>query len=103
MRTYTEAVTEEYDWITETITELLQEAFNAGKHEDLEIIKLGSQAWGLHSRLRTEDGYATNFFQIMEYLKGILGDLGRAIRDEKLPAHIQAMLEEERRGFGLTV
>jgi hypothetical protein len=101
MRTYEEAVTEEYNWITETITDLWKEAFEAGKTYDLEIIKLGSLAWNFHSRLLTEDGYATDFFHTMESLKGICGDLGRAIRDQKLPDHIQKMLEEERRGFGL--
>lgn len=101
MRTYEEAVTEEYDWITDTMTNLWHQAFDANAIYDPEVVRLHELARDFHSRLLDGDGYARDFFRTMESLKGILGDLGRAIRGEKLPENIQKMLEEERRGFGL--
>lgn len=101
MRTYDEAVQEEYTWITDTMIHLWYKAFDANKIYDPEIVRLHELARDFHSRLRTEDGYARDFFHTMESLKGILGDLGRAIRGEKIPDHIQKLIDEERRGFGL--
>lgn len=96
-----EAMNREHTWITETIIDIWNQAFDANKIYDPEVIRLDKLARDFHSRLRTEDGYARDFFHTMESLKGILGDLRRAIHNEQLAPHIQRLLEEERRGFGL--
>ena len=100
MRTYTEAVTEEYTWITETMQNIWNQAFDANAIYDPEVVYLHDLAVTFHKELKVGEEYADNFFRIMEELKGVLGDLGRAIRGEKLPDHIQQMVQEERQGFG---
>lgn len=100
MRTYTEAAQEEYDWITETIRDMWNQAFDANKIYDLEVIRLERLARKFHNRLRQGDDFAPDFFHTMESLKAVLGDMGRAIRGEQLPAHIQKMIQEERAAFG---
>lgn len=100
MRTYEEAVTEEYNWITKTMDELWEEAYQAGKVLEPELRDLYNLASLFHSELKTNGQFSKNFFHIMEELKGVLGDYGRAIRGEKLPEDIQKLIQEERQGFG---
>jgi hypothetical protein len=97
MRTFTEAAQEEYTWITEVIADYeddVKASFNP------RVQSLYSQAKNFHSFLKEDGEFAKDFFHTMEMLKGICGDLGRAIRGEELPAHIQKLLQEERAGFG---
>lgn len=100
MRTFTEAAQEEYNWITEAMTKIWNEAFDANKIYDPKIVHLHELAIDFHNELKVGEEYADNFFHTMEYLKGVLGDLGRAIRGEKLPEHIQRLVDEERKAFG---
>lgn len=94
-----EAMTREYNWITEVVNEYHQEANKSFK---IKVISLDAQAQNWYGWLKDSNGeFAEDFFRSMEILKGILGDLGRAIRGEELPADIQKMIDEERRGFGL--
>lgn len=100
MRTYDEAVQEEYTWITKTMDELWNEAYEAGKVLETELRDLYNLASLFHSQLKVNGQFSKNFFHIMEELKAVLGDYGRAIRGQKLPDHIQQMVQEERQGFG---
>jgi len=100
MRTYTEAVTEEYNWITKSKNKMFDEAYASGKALDTELRDLFNLASFLHSELYRHGKFADNFFHIMEELKSVLGDYQRAIRGEQLPAHIQELVAEERKGLG---
>jgi len=100
MRTYTEAMTEEYNWITSTKNKMFDEAYASGKALETELRDLYNLASLFHGELYRNGKFADNFFHIMEELKGVLGDYGRAIRGEQLPAHIQEIAREEREGFG---
>lgn len=79
MQTYTEAVTEEYNWITVTLAETIHSAVKAEIESDPEVARLRGVALELHGELMVDEKPAKNFFHIMEELKGILGDLSRAI------------------------
>jgi hypothetical protein len=97
MRTFTEAAQEEYDWITEVIADYeadVKKSFS-GK-----VQRLYSQAQTFHGFLMEDGEFAKDFFHTMEMLKGICGDLGRAIRGEELPEDIQRLVDEERKAFG---
>lgn len=80
MRTYIEAVNEEYDWITSTINELWEEAYESGKVLDSEPRELYNHAVFLRRQLKPNGEFSKDFFRIMEELKGVTGDYMRAIR-----------------------
>lgn len=101
MDTFTEVATKEYNWITETIASIWDEAFDANKIYDPEVVYLHDLAIGFHSQLRKDNGeFADDFFRTMESLKAVAGDLMRTVRGQKLPEHIQRLVEEERKAFG---
>lgn len=79
MKTYTEAVNEEYNWITLTLAETIHAATKAGNASDAEVARLRGLALELHAELMVDEKPAKNFFHIMEELKGVVGDLSRAI------------------------
>lgn len=81
MRTYIEAVNEEYDWITSTINELWEEAYESGKVLDSEPRKLYNHAIFLKTQLKVNGEFNKDFFHIMEELKGVTGAYMRAIRN----------------------